>query len=215
MRNVCGQLLARRDTDVKPDIVAGVPDSGIPHAIGYSNESKIQFARPFVKYTPTWARSFMPTNQAKRNLIAKMKLIAIHELIEDKKLLLIDDSIVRGTQLRETTDFLYESGAKEVHIRLGCPPLFYSCKYLNFSRSTSEMELITRRTIAELEGKEATNELVQEYIDPDSEKYQLLLDSICKQLHFTSLKYLRVDDMITATGLPAERLCTYCWTGKE
>lgn len=214
MRYNCGKLLSRRD-DVTPDIVAGIPDSGIAHAVGYANESKLQFARPFVKYTPTWARSFLPTHQNKRNLIAKMKLIAIHELIDNKSLLLIDDSIVRGTQLRETTEFLYESGAKEVHIRLGCPPLFYSCKYLNFSRSTSEMELITRKTIKELEGREPDNELIQEYTDPDGEKYQKLLDAICKQLHFTTLRYHRVDDMIEATGLPADKLCTYCWTGRE
>ena len=161
MRYNCGRLLAKRD-DAKPDIVAGVPDSGIAHAIGYANESKIPFSRPFIKYTPTWPRSFMPTNQSKRNLIAKMKLLPVHDLIENKSLLLIDDSIVRGTQLRETTEFLYESGAKEVHIRPACPPIMFGCKYLNFSRSTSEMELITRRTIREIGGEEASREVLYE-----------------------------------------------------
>ncbi|HBA94167.1 MAG TPA: amidophosphoribosyltransferase, partial [Ruminococcaceae bacterium] len=163
MRYNCGKALAKRD-NVKPDIVAGVPDSGIAHAIGYSNEAGIPYSRPFIKYTPTWPRSFMPTNQSKRNLIAKMKLIPIHDLIDGKSLLLIDDSIVRGTQLRETTEYLFESGAKEVHIRPACPPLFYGCKYLNFSRSTSEMDLITRRVIKKLEGVEPTDEIIKEYI---------------------------------------------------
>lgn len=214
MRYKCGQALAKRD-DAKPDIVAGVPDSGIAHAIGYSNESGIPFSRPFVKYTPTWPRSFMPTHQSKRNLIAKMKLIPIHDLIEGKSLLLIDDSIVRGTQLRETTEFLYDSGAKEVHIRPACPPLFYGCKYLNFSRSTSEMELITRRVIKELEGDNVSDEIIREYTDPDSEKYQNMVDKICEKLHFTSLKFHRLDDMIDAVGIGADKLCTYCWNGEE
>ena len=214
VRYNCGKHLARRD-NVKPDLVAGVPDSGIAHAIGYSNESGIQFSRPFVKYTPTWPRSFMPTHQNKRNLIAKMKLIPIHDLIKGKSLLLIDDSIVRGTQLRETTEFLYESGAKEVHIRTGCPPLLYGCKYLNFSRSTSEMELITRRVIKELEGKDPDDATLKEYADPNSEKYQKMVDKIGEQLHFTSLRYHRLDDMIESTGLDASKLCTYCWNGEE
>ncbi|MFR5876850.1 MAG: amidophosphoribosyltransferase [Eubacterium sp.] len=214
MRYKCGQALAKRD-NVKPDIVAGVPDSGIAHAIGYSNESGIPFSRPFVKYTPTWPRSFMPTNQSKRNLIAKMKLIPIHDLIEGKSLLLIDDSIVRGTQLRETTEYLFASGAKEVHIRPACPPLVYGCKYLNFSRSTSEMELITRRVIKELEGCDPDDAILQEYTDPDSEKYQKMVDRICEILNFTSLRYHRLDDMIDAIGIPADKLCTYCWNGKE
>lgn len=214
MRYKCGQALAKRD-NVKPDIVAGVPDSGIAHAIGYSNESGIPFSRPFVKYTPTWPRSFMPTNQSKRNLIAKMKLIPIHDLIEGKSLLLIDDSIVRGTQLRETTEYLFASGAKEVHIRPACPPLVYGCKYLNFSRSTSEMELITRRVIKELEGRDPDDATLQEYTDPDSKKYQKMIDKICEELKFTSLRYHRLDDMIDAVGIPAEKLCTYCWNGKE
>lgn len=214
MRYNCGQALAKRD-NVKPDIVAGVPDSGIAHAIGYSNESGVPFSRPFVKYTPTWPRSFMPTHQTKRNLIAKMKLIPIHDLIDGKSLLLIDDSIVRGTQLRETTEFLYNSGAKEVHIRPACPPLVYGCKYLNFSRSTSEMELITRRVIKELEGGDPDDKTLKEYTDPDSEKYQKMVDRICEKLHFTSLRYHRLDDMIESVGIGAEKLCTYCWNGEE
>lgn len=214
MRYNCGKALAKRD-DVHPDIVAGVPDSGIAHAIGYSNETGIPYSRPFIKYTPTWPRSFMPPNQTKRNLIAKMKLIPIPDLIKDKSLLLIDDSIVRGTQLRETTEYLFESGAKEVHIRPACPPLFYGCKYLNFSRSTSDMDLITRRVITELEGREPDDALIQEYVNPDSEKYQKMIDVICKQLHFTSLRYHRLDDMIASVGIDKDKLCTYCWDGQE
>ncbi len=214
MRYNCGRLLARRD-NVKPDIVAGVPDSGIAHAIGYANESGVPFSRPFVKYTPTWPRSFMPTHQSKRNLIAKMKLIPVHDLIEGKSLLLIDDSIVRGTQLRETTEFLYASGAKEVHIRPACPPLLFGCKYLNFSRSGSEMELITRRVIKELEGKNPDEKMLAEYADPDSEKYKAMVEKIGEKLHFTSLRYHRLDDMISAVGIDASKLCTYCWNGKE
>ena len=210
VRYNCGKLLARRDS-VRPDIVAGIPDSGTAHAIGYANEVGIPFSRPFIKYTPTWPRSFMPTQQSKRDLIAKMKLIAVHDLIENKSLLLIDDSIVRGTQMRETTDFLYASGAKEVHIRTGCPPLLFGCKYLNFSRSKSEMELITRRVIQELEDGEVTDELLREYADPDGEKYQKMVDKICEKLHFTSLRYHRLDDMLEAVGIDANKLCTYCW----
>ena len=214
MRYNCGKALARRD-NVKPDVIAGVPDSGIAHAIGYSNETGIPYSRPFIKYTPTWPRSFMPTTQTKRNLIAKMKLIPIPDLIKDKSLLLIDDSIVRGTQLRETTEYLFESGAREVHIRPACPPLFYGCKYLNFSRSTSDMDLITRRVITELEGREPDDEMIKEYADPDSEKYQRMIDVICKQLHFTSLRYHRLDDMIESVGIDKDKLCTYCWDGRE
>lgn len=214
MRYNCGKLLAKRD-NVKPDIVAGVPDSGTAHAIGYANESGYPFSRPFVKYTPTWPRSFMPTHQSKRNLIAKMKLIPIHDLIDGKSLLLIDDSIVRGTQLRETTEFLYASGAKEVHIRPACPPLLFGCKYLNFSRTSSEMELITRRVIKKLEGKDPDEATLREYADPDSEKYQKMVDEIGKELHFTSLRYNRLDDLIEAVGIGEDKLCTYCWSGKE
>lgn len=215
MRYNCGAAMAKRD-NVKADIVAGVPDSGTAHAVGYSNASGIPFSRPFIKYTPTWPRSFMPTIQSKRNLIAKMKLIAVHDLIKDKSMLLIDDSIVRGTQLRETTEFLYQSGAKEVHIRPACPPLLYGCKYLNFSRSSSEMDLITRRVIAELEGTEdVSDEVLQEYADPESPKYEKMIEEIRKQLNFTSLRYNRLDDMLDAVGIPKERLCTYCWNGRE
>lgn len=214
MRYNCGKALAKRD-NVKPDIVAGVPDSGIAYAIGYSNEAGIPYSRPFIKYTPTWPRSFMPTNQTKRNLIAKMKLIPIHDLIDGKSLLLIDDSIVRGTQLRETTEYLFESGAKEVHIRPACPPLFYGCKYLNFSRSTSEMDLITRRVIKKLEGVEPTDEIIKEYVDPDGEKYAAMIEEIRKELHFTTLRYHRLDDMIASVGIDSDKLCTYCWDGKE
>ena len=214
MRYNCGKALAKRD-NVKPDIVAGVPDSGIAHAIGYSNEAGIPYSRPFIKYTPTWPRSFMPTNQTKRNLIAKMKLIPIHDLIDGKSLLLIDDSIVRGTQLRETTEYLFESGAKEVHIRPACPPLFYGCKYLNFSRSTSEMDLITRRVIKKLEGVEPTDEIIKEYVEPDGEKYAAMIEEIRKELHFTTLRYHRLDDMIASVGIDSDKLCTYCWDGKE
>ncbi len=215
MRYNCGACLAKRD-NVKPDIVAGVPDSGTAHAVGYSNASGIPFSRPFIKYTPTWPRSFMPTIQSKRDQIAKMKLLPVHDLIEGKSLLLIDDSIVRGTQLRETTEFLYQSGAKEVHIRPACPPLVYGCKYLNFSRSRSEMDLITRRVIAKLEGTvEIPDDVLKEYTDPNSEKYDKMVEEIRKELKFTSLRYNRLDDLIEAVGLPAEKLCTYCWNGEE
>lgn len=214
MRYNCGMMLAKRD-DVKPDLVAGVPDSGTAHAIGYSNYSKIPFSRPFIKYTPTWPRSFMPVNQSQRNRIAKMKLIPVVDLIKDKSLLMIDDSIVRGTQLRETTEFLYNSGAKEVHIRPACPPLLYGCKYLNFSRSTSEMELITRRVIAKREGENVSDEVLKTYADPDSQNYKEMLEEISKALNFTSLRYHRLDDMIESIGIDPECLCTYCWSGRE
>ncbi|MDD6340452.1 MAG: amidophosphoribosyltransferase [Butyrivibrio sp.] len=214
MRYNCGAKMALRD-NVKPDIVAGVPDSGIAHAVGYANQSGIPFSRPFIKYTPTWPRSFMPTIQTQRNLIAKMKLLAVEDLIKDKSLLLIDDSIVRGTQLRETTEYLFQSGAKEVHIRPACPPLLYGCKYLNFSRSSSEMDLITRRVIARLENGNVTDEVLQEYADPDSPKYEKMVDEICKELHFTTLRFNRLDDMLDSVGIDKCKLCTYCWDGKE
>lgn len=213
MRYNCGKYMAMRDK-VKPDIVAGVPDSGIAHAIGYSNQSGIPFSRPFIKYTPTWPRSFMPTIQSKRNLIAKMKLIPVHDLIDGKKLLLIDDSIVRGTQMRETTEFLYQSGAKEVHIRSACPPILYGCKYLNFSRSTSEMDLIARRVIFRLEGS-INDEMIKKYINPDSENYQRMVDEIRKELNFTTLQYNRLDDLKKACEIDECKLCTYCWDGRE
>lgn len=216
MRYDCGQMLAKRDAGtVSPDSVAGVPDSGLAHAIGYANESGIPFARPFIKYTPTWPRSFMPQSQGQRNLIAKMKLIPVKELIRDKSLLLIDDSIVRGTQLRETTEFLYQSGAKEVHVRPACPPILFGCKYLNFSRSNSELDLITRRVIKDLEQDDVTIETLKEYANPDSPKYQAMLDEICKRLKFTSLKYHRLDDLIESIGIEPCKLCTYCWSGEE
>ena len=216
MRYNCGKLLAQRDDhSIDVDIVAGVPDSGIAHAIGYANESGIPYARPFIKYTPTWPRSFMPTIQSQRNLIAKMKLLAVEDLIRGKSLLLIDDSIVRGTQLRETTEYLFESGAKEVHIRPACPPLVYGCKYLNFSRSSSEMDLITRRVIERLENGNVTDEILQEYTNPDSEKYEQMVDEICKELKFTSLRFNRLDDMLDSCGIDKCKLCTYCWDGKE
>ena len=214
MRCNCGACMAKRD-DVTPDMVAGVPDSGIAHAVGYANESGIPFSRPFIKYTPTWPRSFMPTIQDTRNLIAHMKLIPIHELIQGKSLLLIDDSIVRGTQLRETTEFLYESGAKEVHIRPACPPLVYGCKYLNFSRSKSDMDLITRKVIQKLEGPDVSDEILQEYTDPSSEKYEIMVEEIRKELNFTSLKFNRLDDLLDSVGIDPDHLCTYCWNGKE
>ncbi len=213
MRYNCGKYIASRDKET-PDTVAGVPDSGIAHAIGYSNQSGIPFSRPFIKYTPTWPRSFMPTIQAKRNLIAKMKLIPVHDLIQDKKLLLIDDSIVRGTQMRETTEFLYQSGAKEVHIRSACPPLLYGCKYLNFSRSNSEMELITRKTILKLEGNQDP-ETIKSYINPDGDKYKRMVEEIRKELNFTSLQFNRLDDLKKACEIDEDKLCTYCWDGRE
>ena len=215
MRYRCGSMLAKRDGDsVHPDIVAGVPDSGIAHAIGYANESGIPYARPFIKYTPTWPRSFMPTNQSQRDLIARMKLIPVQALIEDKKLLLIDDSIVRGTQLRETTEFLYRSGAKEVHIRPACPPLLYGCKYLNFSRSKSDLDLITRRIIREWEGDNDVN-VLSEYADPNSDRYAAMLEEIRKRQNFTSLRYHRLDDLLESIGIDPCNVCTYCFNGKE
>ncbi|MCI9196738.1 MAG: amidophosphoribosyltransferase [Lachnospiraceae bacterium] len=216
MRYTCGSMLAKRDAGaIEPDIVAGVPDSGIAHAIGYSNESGIPYARPFIKYTPTWPRSFMPTNQGQRELIARMKLIPVQSLIHDKRLLLIDDSIVRGTQLRDTTKFLYSSGAKEVHVRPACPPLIYGCKFLNFSRSKSEMELITRRVIKEQEGDEVSQEVLDEYADPGSCRYAKMLDEICQKQNFTTLRYHRLDDLLASIGLDPCKICTYCFNGKE
>ena len=216
MRYRCGSMLAKRDGDsVHPDIVAGVPDSGIAHAIGYANESGVPYARPFIKYTPTWPRSFMPTNQSQRNLIARMKLIPVKALIEDKKLLLIDDSIVRGTQLRETTEFLYRSGAKEVHVRPACPPIMYGCKYLNFSRSRSEMELIARQMIQKREGDNCPQEVLDEYADPCTCKYEQMIEDIRKQQNFTSLRYHTLDELLASIGIEPCKVCTYCFNGKE
>ena len=218
MRYRNGALMARDDKkrglaqDV--DYVAGVPDSGLPHAIGYANECGKPFARPFVKYTPTWPRSFMPANQKIRNQVAKMKQIPVPELIEGKKLLFVDDSIVRGTQLRETVEFLYESGAKEVHMRSACPPIMYGCKYLNFSSSNSELELLARRTVQELEGDEGQKHL-EEYADANTERGQCMLKTICKKFGFSSLGYQSLEGLLEAIGLDRDKVCTYCWNGKE
>ena len=218
MRYRNGAIMAKNDEENGgvPDLdyVGGVPDSGTPHAIGYSNESKKPFARAFIKYTPTWSRSFMPTNQSDRNKVAKMKQIPVTDLIKGKNLLFVDDSIVRGTQLRETVDFLYESGAKSVHIRSACPPIMYGCKFLNFSRSTNDMELIARRVIMELEGEEGFN-YIDEYIDGSTERGKKLRSTICEQLHFASLDFQSLDGVIEAIGLDPCDLCTYCWNGKE
>ncbi len=218
MRYANGAIMARDEalagTMPQVDYVAGVPDSGVPHAIGYSTESGQTFARPFIKYTPTWARSFMPTNQEVRNRVAKMKQIHIPELIRDKKLLFVDDSIVRGTQLRETVDFLYSNGAKEVHMRSACPPIMYSCKFLSFSSSKSEMDLIARRVVHELEG-EAGVEHLDEYADSSTERGQCLLKTICQQMGFDSLGYQSLPGMLEAIGIDPSQVCTYCWTGKE
>lgn len=213
MRYNCGARLAERD-NVKPDIVAGVPDSGTAHAIGYANRSGVPFSRPFIKYTPTWPRSFMPTIQTQRNLIARMKLLPVQDLIRGKSLLMIDDSIVRGTQMRETTEFLYQSGAREVHIRPACPPLLFGCKYLNFSRSSSEMDLIARRVLREME-QEGRKIDLKLYVDPDTPEYEEMVNRIGKQLNFTTLRYHRLDDMIEAVGIDRDKLCTYCWDGRE
>ena len=217
MRYNCGRLLAQRDKgqNIQPDSIAGVPDSGTAHAIGYANESGIPFARPFIKYTPTWPRSFMPQKQSQRNLIAKMKLIPVDTLIRGKSLLLIDDSIVRGTQLGETTEFLYNSGAKEVHIRPACPPLLFGCKYLNFSRSNSDLDLITRRIIREREGDNVSDDVLADYANPDSQNYAEMVEEIRRRLNFTTLRFHRLDDLVKSIGLSPCKLCTYCWSGKE
>ncbi len=212
MRYRNGAAMAKND-NVELDMVAGIPDSGVGHAIGYSNEAKIPFGRPFVKYTPTWARSFMPQDQSIRNLVARMKLMPIPELVSDKRLLFCDDSIVRGTQLRETVDLLYKCNAKEVHIRPACPPLVFGCKYLNFSTSQSDMDLIARQAIIELEGKEPDS--FDAYCDPKNDKYNCMVDCISKKLNFSGLKYQNVYDMVDAIGIGMDKVCTYCWNGKE
>ena len=218
MRCRNGEIMARDEekNGTLPDVdyVAGVPDSGIPHAIGYANHSHKPFARPFVKYTPTWPRSFTPVDQNVRNQVAKMKQIPVPELIQGKKLLFVDDSIVRGTQLRETVEFLYESGAKEVHMRSACPPIMYGCKYLNFSSSKSEMELLARKTVQELEGDEGQKHL-DEYADSSTQRGQCMLKAICKEMGFDSLGYQSVEGLLESIGLDREKVCTYCWTGKE
>ena len=218
MRYRNGRSMADADKDAENnlgiDYVSGVPDSGTPHAIGYSNQSGIPFSRAFIKYPPTWARSFMPAVQTERNRVAKMKQIPVPELIKDKKLLFVDDSVVRGTQLRETVEFLYRSGAKEVHIRSACPPIMYGCKYLNFSRSTSDMDLIARRMILELEGEEGFDH-IEEYSDGTTERGKKLRARICEELHLASLEFQSLDRIVASIGLPACKLCTYCWNGKE
>ena len=216
MRYRNGETMAENEMDNMPDVdlVAGMPDSGLPHAIGYANRSGRPFARPFVKYTPTWSRSFVPANQAVRNQVAKMKQIPVPELIDGKNILLVDDSIVRGTQLRETVELLYEAGAEEVHMRSACPPIAYGCKYLNFSRSSSEMELLVRRIVEELEGKVGLEHL-DEYVDAATERGQCLLKTICEKFGFTSLGYQSIDGLLHAIGIDRNKICTYCWTGKE
>lgn len=218
MRTRNGEIMAENDmkSGRLPDVdyVCGIPDSGIPHAIGYANKSGIPFARPFIKYTPTWPRSFMPQNQSMRNHVAKMKQIPVHELIEGKKLLFVDDSIVRGTQMRETVEFLYENGAKEVHLRSACPPIMYGCKYLNFSSSKSELELIARQIIHEREGADGVK-FIAEYSDGNTEKGRFLRDEICRRLKLASLEFQTLEGTVRAIGLPECDLCTYCWTGKE
>ena len=218
MRYRNGQIMARDEmaagTHPEVDYVAGVPDSGIPHAIGYSNQSYAPFARPYVKYTPTWSRSFTPSDQRIRSQVAEKKQIPVPELIQDKKLLLVDDSIVRGTQLQATVDFLYESGAKEVHMRSACPPIMYSCKYLNFSRGNSDMDLLARRIIQELEGDEGQNH-IEEYADSKTERGQCLLRAICRKFGFDSLGYQSLEGVLEAIGIDKNKICTYCWNGKE
>ena len=218
MRTRNGEIMAEHDIQSGnlPDVdfICGVPDSGVPHAIGYANRSGIPFARPFIKYTPTWPRSFMPQSQSMRNKVAKMKLIPVHELIEGKKLLFVDDSIVRGTQLRETVEFLYANGAKEVHMRSACPPIMYGCKYLNFSPSTSELDLIARRIIHEFEGEDGVK-YINEYSDTNTERGQRLRSEICKRLKLTSLEFQSLEGTVKAVGLPESGLCSYCWNGKE
>lgn len=218
MRYRNGEIMAQNDLEKGTandiDYVGGVPDSGTPHAIGYANKSRIPFARAFIKYTPTWARSFTPAKQSDRNKIAKMKQIPVHELIKDKSLLFVDDSIVRGTQLKETVDFLYENGAKAVHMRSACPPIMYGCKFLNFSRATSDMELIARRVIMELEGEEGFK-YIDEYSDSNTERGKKLRKVICDKFNFESLEFQSLEGVIKAIGLEPCKLCTYCWNGKE
>ncbi|MBR5262283.1 MAG: amidophosphoribosyltransferase [Clostridia bacterium] len=218
MRYRNGEILAENDIKLgnakDVDYVSGVPDSGTPHAIGYANKSRIPFSRPFIKYTPTWPRSFMSSKQSDRSRVAKMKQVPIHELIRDKNLLFVDDSIVRGTQLRETVEFLYSHGAKAVHMRSACPPIMYGCKYLNFSRNTSDLDLITRSTIMELEGEEGFK-YIEEYSDSSTERGQKLRQTICDKFHFASLEFQSLEGLIKAIGLDECDLCTYCWNGKE
>jgi amidophosphoribosyltransferase len=208
----CGEFLARRD-DVAVDMVAGIPDSGTGHAIGYSNATGVPYGRPFVKYTPTWARSFMPQDQRTRDRVARMKLIPIRELIEGRRLLFCEDSIVRGTQLKDIITRIFDHGATEVHMRPACPPLVFGCKFLNFSRSSSELDLAGRTAVYELQGDDATN--LSEYANPDSDRHAAMVECVRKRLGLTSLRYQRLDDLVAAIGLPRERLCTCCWNGAE
>ncbi|KKK41344.1 MAG: hypothetical protein Lokiarch_44030, partial [Candidatus Lokiarchaeum sp. GC14_75] len=210
VRYKCGSFLAQND-NVDIDFVAGIPDSGTAHGLGYANQAKIPYSRPFVKYTPTWPRSFMPQIQSVRDQVAKMKLIPIEELIKNNRLLFCEDSIVRGTQLRKQIKRLFDSGAKEVHMRPACPPLVYGCKFLNFSRSRSELDLAGRWAIKVLIGKDLENPI--EYTDPDSENYKAMVEVIRKELNLTTLKYQKLEDLVKAIGLPKEKLCTYCWDG--
>ena len=218
MRNRNGELLAEMDGDMDVDYVAGVPDSGTAHALGYANQSRVPYARPLIKYTPTWPRSFMPQNQKARNLIAKMKLVPVFQIIKDKKFVLIDDSIVRGTQLSETVMYLIENGAKEINVRSACPPIMYGCKFLNFSRSVTDMELISRRVIKDLEGIEGDvipEEIMEQYVDSSTEKYAAMVEEIRKRMKFDSLKFQDLENTIEAIGIDRCKLCTYCWNGKE
>ena len=216
MRTRNGEIMAEIDkaNGTLPDVdyICGVPDSGVPHAIGYANKSGIPFARPFIKYTPTWPRSFMPPDQTRRQLIANKKLIAIPDFIKGKSIVCLDDSIVRGTQLRNQAHHLYENGAKEIHMRIACPPLLFGCKFINFSRSSSELDLIARKTAYEIDGENAN---IYDFVDPDGEKYKQMVERIRRRLGLTSLAYQRLDDMIEAIGLPKERICTYCWDGQD
>lgn len=232
MRNRNGGIMARRDGDLDVDYVAGVPDSGIAHALGYSNESRVPYARPLIKYTPTWPRSFMPQNQKARNLIAKMKLVPVFQIIKDKKFVLIDDSIVRGTQLAETVAYLSENGAEQIHVRSACPPIMFGCKYLNFSRSISDMELITRRVIRVLEGlddevdnnpagsdklsdSDLSKEVLEKYADPTTVEYKNMVEKIRAISGFDSLKFQELNDLLDSVGIDKNKLCTYCWNGVE
>jgi amidophosphoribosyltransferase len=218
MRNRNGELLAKRDKDLDVDYVAGVPDSGTAHALGYSNESGVHYSRPLIKYTPTWPRSFMPQNQKARNLIAKMKLVPVFQIIKDKKFVLVDDSIVRGTQLSETVSYLIENGAKEIHVRSACPPIMYGCKFLNFSRNVSDLDLITRRVIRDLEGidgDEISADVLATYADSKTPQHENMVEEIRKRLQFDSLKFQNLEDTVEAIGVDKCKLCTYCWDGRE
>jgi amidophosphoribosyltransferase len=212
VRNRCGAALARRD-DTPVDYVAGIPDSGTAHAIGYATEAGIPYRRPFVKYTPTWPRSFMPQDQRVRDLVARMKLLPVREFVDGKRLLFCEDSVVRGTQLQDIVQRVFDYGAKEIHMRPACPPLLFGCPFLNFSRSRTELDLATRRAVRELEGDE--NQHLDEYADPESDRYHAMVERIRERLHLTSLKYQLLSDLVDAIDLPCDGLCTHCWTGRD